>query len=76
MIEKDGWRLVRCDGGKPPRVGDVVTSFNGVSYLLAGGTPPLHENSSGRVWVKARSLETTFYPSVFDLKWERSDDQD
>ena len=60
--------------GKIIRSGDVVKTFRGEEYILEGGTPPHHEASTGRVWVRSPSKVTVeeYFPSVINAKWSEN----
>jgi hypothetical protein len=64
------WLLVDKAGMAVPN-GARLKTRDGEEYELTGGRPPMHEASTGRVWVKsAKEGAREFYPNVFDLKWE------
>lgn len=75
MATKYNWLLVDKDGIAVPK-GAIIQTRRGENYELAGGQPPHHEGSTGRVYVKEVGAAEDdwgreFYPTVFDLKWER-----
>lgn len=65
-ITYDNWKLVNRHGMAVAR-GDRATSHRGEEYTITGGRPPVHQGSTGRVWVEGGG---EFFPTVFDLKWE------
>lgn len=68
MVIND-WELVNRDTRLPAAVGDVVLNFRGEPVVLAGGSPPRHLSSSGRVWVGDGARE--HFPEVFGLTWQK-----
>ena len=68
MVMND-WELVNRDTRLPAAVGDVVLNFRGEPVVLAGGSPPRHLSSTGRVWVGDGSRE--YFPEVFGLIWQK-----
>ena len=72
-MRNDGWTLVYKETNQPVKCGDVVTSFRGDNYTVMPGlgVPPLHNSSTGKIWVRLRDNKYTseHYPSVFDCKW-------
>jgi hypothetical protein len=79
-VERDGWTLVRSESKAPVSPGEALHSFRGRSdrYTLAGGHPPKHAASTGRVYVvEGTDLANgshycrEFFPSVFGLEWVR-----
>jgi hypothetical protein len=66
LVNQGDWTLFHKDG-EAVFIGDVVTSFRGDKAIVVGGSPPHHSGSSGRVFVD----NGDFYPSVFDLYWEK-----
>lgn len=69
VIQADGWTLVN-DKGVPVVESDRVTTSKHVVYTVVGGAPPKHEASTGRVYLNDWD---SYYPSVVNLKWVRSD---
>lgn len=51
--------------------GAEVTSFRDKQYKLEGGRAPKQVSSQGEVWVSQEGGggQTSFYPSVFGLRW-------
>lgn len=68
MVIND-WELVNQDTRLPVEAGDVVLDFRGEPVVLAGGSPPRHLSSSGRIWVGDGARE--YFPEVFGLTWKR-----
>jgi hypothetical protein len=65
-------QLVNETSGAPVRIGQTVTDFRGNKSILTGAEAPHKESSTGRVYAKTNayaSTATSFYPSVFGLKW-------
>ena len=62
------WTLVRQDTNLPVEPGDTVFSFRGTPAVLAGGQPPQHPGSTGRVWTQGGA---EFFPNVFGLVWQK-----
>ncbi len=60
--------------GEEVKVGDLVTDFRGDEAIIVHWEAPEHEGSTGRVYVRyAREVfDTLYYPSVFDLHWEKT----
>jgi len=58
------WKLVN-EHGEEVIVGDTITDFRGGKATLTGGQPPLHQASTGRVYVKT----SEYFPDVYDLRW-------
>jgi len=71
IVRKKGMRLVLEKTGEPICTGDGVTTFRGDAYIVTGGEPPRHENSTGRIYVRVAGdeMDREFVPSVFDCKW-------
>ena len=66
------WVLQHKDG-RPMAVGCKVVSFRGEEFELAGGAPPKHEASTGRVYIKSIfGGQLELFPSVYDLVWVNS----
>lgn len=68
MVIND-WQLVERGTHRSVQVGEVILDFRGDPAVLAGGSPPRHLSSSGRVWVGDGSRE--HFPEVFGLTWKR-----
>jgi len=62
------WTLVRQDSHLPVEPGDTVLTFRGEKRVLAGGSPPAHSGSTGRVYVECGG---EYFLSVFGLIWRR-----
>lgn len=65
-------KLIDKMTGKEAVVGNVYKSFRGEEYILKGGRPPLHDGSTGRVWVVSNNEEkftSEYFPSVFGMEW-------
>ena len=72
LATKYNWVLVDKEGTIIHN-GIKLKARNGKEYELTGGRPPMHDASTGHVWVKligAKEGAREFYPNVFDLKWE------
>lgn len=67
-------KLVHKDTGVEVEVGETVTDFRGDKAIVTGMEKPRHSASTGRVYVRPLDAEWTqgYYPSVFDLEWERN----
>lgn len=67
------YELAEIETDQPVKTGGTVISFRGEAATLKGGTAPLHEASTGRVYVEwiDGSIRggQELYPSVFGLKW-------
>jgi len=57
--------------GNPVGINARVKSFRGESAVVIGGKAPHKEGSEGKVWVDWEPGDGEYYPSVFDLRWER-----
>lgn len=60
--------------GEEVKVGDLVTDLRGEEAMVKHWEEPLHEESTGRVYVQWEwSLhDSLYFPSVFDLHWDKS----
>ena len=67
-----GFWTLRHKNGDVARKGDTLVDFRGDTATLMHGDPPHKPSSIGRVYVRANGCVCSFYPSVFDLKWERA----
>ena len=65
----NNWQLVERGTHRPVQVGEVILDFRGDPAVLAGGSPPRHLSSSGRVQVGDGARE--YFPEVFGLTWKR-----
>jgi hypothetical protein len=65
-VTSGGWRLVHKKDGMPVSIGEVINNVT-----VTGGRHPLHENSSGRVWVTVDGRDAEYFPHVYDLEWIR-----
>jgi hypothetical protein len=73
-ITSKGMILVHEGTGLPVKIGERVKTFRGEDCTVLGGTSPLHEGSSGRVYVEAdEGWKQELYPTVFKMRWVRSD---
>lgn len=66
-ITHNGWRLVDAQG-YPVMQGSVRPDFRGDCAIITGGLCPHKDGSTGYVYTQAGR---EFYPSVYDLKWEK-----
>ena len=65
-----GFWVLDHENGKSTKQGETLTSFRGTTATLLGGTPPHKPSSTGRVYVRdANGNCQEFFPSVFNLKW-------
>lgn len=72
----DGAYILKHQDGREVQVKEVVKhAHDGKSWLITGGTAPHNENSTGKIFVRdalaIASIDRTFYPSVFDMKWDK-----
>lgn len=77
-MQKGLWVLTHEDG-TAVELGDKIKDFRGDMSILIDADPPVHEGSTGRVYVRRADDErrpgtsSAYYPGVFDLKWTRTD---
>lgn len=65
-------RLFHSDG-RQVEVGDSVTGFRGEHATVVGWQEPRHAGSTGRVYVREGTYESSYYPSVYNLKWKEQE---
>jgi hypothetical protein len=69
------WTLRKANGAEPVK-GETLTTFRGEQYQYAGGQPPQHSGSTGRIYVTLPEdegrYEAAYFPQVFNCKWEFS----
>lgn len=72
----DYWKLVSKETGEEVKLGAKVKSFRGEEYIYTGGRSPHKPSSVGLIYVCSKLGEVTdaYYPSVFNLKWEKEDE--
>ena len=73
------WKLVHKSTEKEVTAGDKLETFRMEKYYYKNGVPPHKPSSQGFVNVVSKKEEvktassvtsTTYYPSVFGLKWK------
>jgi hypothetical protein len=69
-------KLVYEGTGKPVKVGDKVKTYQGPVVTVLGILAPRHGGSTGRVVVRERGYERTYFPSVIDAHWVGREDQE
>ena len=71
MITSFDWSGRKCvlmKDGKPVERGSTHIDFRGDKDVIVGGKAPHKQSSSGAVYTDNGA---EYYPSVFDMKWER-----
>lgn len=78
-VTRDGWTLVRAKSKLHVHHGESVASSRGELAMVAGGAPPKHAASTGRVYVIEAADHANgsdycreYFPSVFNLEWIRT----
>lgn len=66
IIHKNGW-VLRDSDDSIVRDGDVCQDFRGEPHRIEGGSPPLHEGSTGRIWTN----KGEYFPGVCNLTWHK-----
>jgi hypothetical protein len=75
-IKVNGWKLMK--GDEVVQMDSVHKSFRGKEYKVLGGCPPVHDGSTGRVYVQDDDdvfgpSSAEYYPGVFDMKWVKEE---
>ena len=67
-------RLINSKTGDEIKVGEVVHTHMGKAVIVTGWQRPLHEGSTGRVFVRTmqdNAFEMGYYPSVINAVWTK-----
>lgn len=63
--------LISDKDGHVIEVGEQLVDFRGETWTVTGWREPLHDGSTGRIYVEQAGSHREFFPGVFDTTFKK-----